>query len=137
MSNSPKLCSIKKMKNMKRKIQSSCTGHVDFFLTHSISIYRFFLPFVYTDNMLKCTLVYGQISICKVFCSVAFNSFHMFIAPSSGASALGRGTSARFLHLIKQEIHLLLHSQHIRRLALFNLLIRDTPPPIMRLATTT
>ena len=39
------------------------------------------------------------------------------------------------LHLVKQKIHLLLHPQHIRRLAFFDLLVRYPPPPVVHLAS--
>lgn len=39
------------------------------------------------------------------------------------------------LHLVEEQINFLLHAQHVRSLALFDLLIRDPPPPIIRLAS--
>jgi hypothetical protein len=39
------------------------------------------------------------------------------------------------LHLVEEQIHFLLHAKHVRSLALLDLLIRDPPPPIIRLAS--
>ena len=39
------------------------------------------------------------------------------------------------LQLVEQEVDLPLHAQHVGGLAFFDLLIRDAPPAIVRLAT--
>lgn len=72
-----------------------------------------------------------MLDVCACVCAV---SLFFFLPSTSPHIAISDSIRGRPLHLVEQQIHLLLHAKDVRRLALLDLLVRDPPPATALLA---